>query len=407
MNEELLLSQVSEISKKHELLYEKTGGYFNIFKIANISTDEVRICRLLYELLSPTGSHYQGTAYLKLFFYEVLKQPISKDDLKSAQVFREYRIDQNRRIDLVIKTNTYFIPIEVKINAEDQKNQCYDYFIEAQKRSQNLKVFYLTRFGNPPSEDSANGLTKCYDGENYEEIVPLSFSEDILLWLDKCLKNSNTVKIAPIREVILQFMPTIRDFTNKIEDDEEMEIKNLLATPENMKSALTIQSVLQDVREDCMRNLFKSIEEKVGIEKLHNKFDYTDSDYEKIKTFYTKKASSYPGISYLYEHSSGQEIWTRIEIDQHIFIGYFVPIGGKPVAEIPSLNKKMKSLRESYLWCIGWKYLPDDNQGQNPNFMYPNDSYYELFDEKKMDEFSSYCAEKIKEFLALEENDAE
>jgi len=45
MNIQLLLSEVSQISKKYELINQKTGGYFNIFDIANISTDEVTICR--------------------------------------------------------------------------------------------------------------------------------------------------------------------------------------------------------------------------------------------------------------------------------------------------------------------------------------------------------------------------
>lgn len=104
MNIELLLQEISSISKKYHLINQKTGGYFNIFKIANIDSDEVIICRVLYELLSPTGNHYQGTLYLKLFVEKVLKIQMSESELASAVVYREFSTDENRRIDIVIRT---------------------------------------------------------------------------------------------------------------------------------------------------------------------------------------------------------------------------------------------------------------------------------------------------------------
>jgi hypothetical protein len=67
MEIQLLLNEVSNIRKKHELIKQKTGGYFNVFEITSIDNDEVRICRFLYELLNPKGSHYQGDIYLNLF----------------------------------------------------------------------------------------------------------------------------------------------------------------------------------------------------------------------------------------------------------------------------------------------------------------------------------------------------
>lgn len=41
MNIELLLAEISEISKKYNLINQKTGGHFNIFEIAGIDSDEV------------------------------------------------------------------------------------------------------------------------------------------------------------------------------------------------------------------------------------------------------------------------------------------------------------------------------------------------------------------------------
>ncbi|NLB80701.1 MAG: PD-(D/E)XK nuclease family protein, partial [Clostridiaceae bacterium] len=52
-----LLSLMDAISQKHALLAEETGQDFNIFKITDIASKEVLMCRVLYELLSPKGCH--------------------------------------------------------------------------------------------------------------------------------------------------------------------------------------------------------------------------------------------------------------------------------------------------------------------------------------------------------------
>ncbi len=85
MSVELLLSEVSHISKKYELINQKTGGYFNIFDIANISNDEVFVCKFIHELINPRGSHYQGYTYLKLFVENVLSMRFKNSDYKKVQ----------------------------------------------------------------------------------------------------------------------------------------------------------------------------------------------------------------------------------------------------------------------------------------------------------------------------------
>ena len=127
MQEEIMLRQAAAISEKYELLRKETGSNFNIFEIANIATNEVKICRVIYELLSPLGCHYQGSIYLKLFMEKVLGiENVDEAELKSAKVYRERVIKNDRRIDLLIETDKRMIPIEVKIYAKEQSDQCYD-----------------------------------------------------------------------------------------------------------------------------------------------------------------------------------------------------------------------------------------------------------------------------------------
>ena len=127
MQEEIMLRQAAAISEKYELLRKETGSNFNIFEIANIATNEVKICRVIYELLSPLGCHYQGSIYLKLFMEKVLGiENVDEAELKSAKVYRERVIKNDRRIDLLIETDKRMIPIKVKIYAKEQSDQCYD-----------------------------------------------------------------------------------------------------------------------------------------------------------------------------------------------------------------------------------------------------------------------------------------
>ena len=45
----------------------RQGKEFNIFRVQRILNDEVKICRLIRELLDPRGSHGQGSVFLRLF----------------------------------------------------------------------------------------------------------------------------------------------------------------------------------------------------------------------------------------------------------------------------------------------------------------------------------------------------
>ena len=396
MNIELLLHEISAISKKHDLINQKTGGYFNIFKITNIASDEVTICRVLYELLSPSGSHYQGTTYLKIFIEEVLKIEMSESELGSATVYREPWIDGNRRIDIVIRTKERFIPIEVKIYAEDQKNQCYDYY----QKAINSNLFYLTRFGDLPSEYSTNGLTD-------KEITAISFSDDILKWLENCLEQKETIKIAPIREVILQFMSAIRSFTNQMEDEKEMEIKDvIMKSPVNMRSAIAIESSVTECKRDLMGNFFKTIEEKVDRKKLENEYDYAANEGEKVNKFYSLKNSTCPGISYLYKTDvkPNIDIWVRIEIEDFIFVGYCVANCQKWEKQSLSEGEIMNHIKwidKPVIdnWWAYYEYLPDDNSDETPDFRNANEYYLNLFSKEEFDSFVDICVNKINEFL--------
>lgn len=403
MNLQQLLSQITALSKKYDLLNERTGGFFNVFEIANVAHYEVTVCRMIYELLSPSGSHCQGTLYLKLFLERVLQIQVGDTELETVSVYREYVIDEKRRIDLVIETANHFVPIEVKIYSGEQQAQCWDYYNFAKETfgSKGPVLYYLTRFGESPSEFSTKTLAKTDDG--YQVIINISFADDILDWLELCLKQTMTLKIAPIREVLLQFMAVIRKFTGKMEDDEEMEIKELLlSSADNMKSAVAIRNALDEVKQEMILRVFQAIDKKVGKERLHNEYDYADLNFTKIKKFYSHNYSTYPGISYPYKDNvkPNIDIWVRIEIDEKIFVGYCCPVnkkaGKQPLNQEEAeriLNIKLRSND----WWASYEYCTIDNEC--PDFKSMNDAYYKLFDKAYFNKYVDYCTDQILSLL--------
>jgi hypothetical protein len=287
-----LLSEVSAINQKYALVYQKTGAYFNIFDIAGISSDEVVICKLICELLDSNGSHSQGDAFLRLFIRDVLKLDFTELDYLTARVHKEYYAGR-RRIDLCIISVNYMIPIEVKIFAGDQDEQCFDYA----KTRNNSDLYYLTLDGRLPGENSVGSLTPVIENDvivGYEGMSLLSFSFDIINWINKCLALPETIRIAPIREILLQFKDIMNKLTGQTEGGAKMDIVNTLTkSAENMKSAIEIAGALSDAKASVMLDLFRELKRLFEHEN-RNVYDY---DEDSIRQCLTTRAQLFPCIS--------------------------------------------------------------------------------------------------------------
>lgn len=269
----------------------------------------------------------------------------------------------------------------MKIYAGEQQAQCWDYYNFAKEKCSNKEsvLYYLTRLGEFPCEISDKKLKKTKDG--YQEIINISFVDDILDWLELCLKQTITLKIAPIREVLLQFIAVIRKFTGKMEDDEEMELKELLvSSADNMKSAVAIRNALDEVKQEMMLSVFQAIDKK----------------------FYSHNYSTYPGISYLYKDKvkPNVDIWVRIEIDEKIFVGYCCPLKGK-AGKQPLSQEEAEEILNIKPRLDGWwascEYCTIENEC--PDFKNMNDAYYKLFDEAYFNKYVDYCTAKIRSLL--------
>jgi hypothetical protein len=204
----MLMREVDHIRNHYEKIIKISGGHFNIFQILGLESNEVRLhSTLLTELLNPNGSHGQGDTFLKLFVEK--NEIIGFDTTLSVAETEKYispvnsDYSQGGRIDIIVtdKKNHKNIIIENKIYAADQQCQLLRYY----NFDKNASLFYLTLDGSKPTNWSTKGKI-----ENYKTI---SYKEDIINWLESCLKESASLPI--IRETISQYINLLKVLTHQ------------------------------------------------------------------------------------------------------------------------------------------------------------------------------------------------
>lgn len=176
-----LFNQVQQIHAIQEK--EKLNGLndYNPLSVIRNPYSEVGMhSNMIYSLLNPNGLHYQKDLFLNLFIKYVLKD--IEDIGTNLTVAMEEQTNENRRIDFTIKSEKYFIGIEMKVEAGDLKEQTYHYYQylkeEAKKdNNQNVIIFYLTKDGKEPSLFSRCKGSDCID------VKCISFQKEILDWI--------------------------------------------------------------------------------------------------------------------------------------------------------------------------------------------------------------------------------
>ena len=241
-----LLKLNEEIIKVEEKSRKK-GDKFNIFSILGIQRKEVETHSfLLYDLINPNGSHYQGDLYLRIFLKEILKE---KDDFKiynlldnakNIKVDRETFISgkgiKNGFIDFTIEIDKYYIAIEMKIDSKENGNQLDNYktFLESIPNKEK-RLYYLTLFGDEVDkskieEDEKNGY------------IRIPFLQDISNFIEKSIEESKNLPI--IRESLIQYQATIKNITNQTTKDIQVKAVQIIDSPETARAAIGLSKSL-------------------------------------------------------------------------------------------------------------------------------------------------------------------
>ena len=421
------LLECKQITAQHAEAKKNRRRTYNIYQLLDITDKEIQMCRILADLLDPDGVHDEGIKYLKVFFDTVLHIDLPDSVLRGAKVEREYPIINKRRIDIVIDYQGGFIPIEVKINAEDMKSQCYDYYHFARKTDPDTFVVYLTRNGCMPSAYSLTGEKGDRLDEKY--IHCISFEGDILSWLDK-IKRIADENMVPMLE---QFEGAVLDFLYSEGESYKMDLsEKILESSSNLRTAIAIADSLNFAKAELMKRLFQEFENQM--EPLLKKYNlepemkskwYHYKDMATEDYYAYKSNTTYPGLNYVISSvnlGGGLSLWLRIEIEYRLLGSLCVfnyaansdngyEIGNQCDDISDALWKKLRGIillpeeKSNDGWSIIWRFLPtgtDIPRGTNekvPDFKVMNEAAIELADDDKRKEFVARSIKVIEEKL--------
>lgn len=418
-----LLQKTRTITEQSE--FAAAGREYNIFRVLECDGKEVLMCRMLADLLNPHGLHGRGSIYLKKFLEDVLHETDAEQLSASASVYKEYPIDEERRIDLVIAGNGRFLPMEVKIHAGEQQAQCYDYYQYAVRHDPNTRMIYLTLYGSGPSEYSRMSR----EGDcvlDFSHIQTISFQEDIAGWLQKL----EDTECDPVMSAMFhQYRQAIYSVTGYWKEKQNMDLMNILmGSEENFRSMLFISELAERTKAKLICDVLAGFEKemsgivsKYGLvrEKRFHWYEYLEQATE---SYYHQRESTYPGINYVIpdvQLPGGTELWLRIEVEYDLFSGLCLfdalaesEFGKGNQLNEPSehikkiLSEKIDTSEAQYdAWWVQWWYLPNGEKEnaagkeEIPNFRSMNEAAIRLSDPKKREDFIKKSVQVIDQKL--------
>jgi len=298
-----LLIAIESIAKKNVEIIKLKGETFNLFDLLDRREDEVKThSAFIAELLNPAGSHNLGNKFLYLFLemlydkkrkgqlWKDAELP-NKDELTGVKVEKEKSIGKiekdagtGGRMDIYLSNNLMQICIENKIYASEQQIQLsrYNQYIKKYRKPSNI-LLYLTLNGKASEEGNIN------EGEHY---YTLSYSEDILKWLENCLQIS--VELPILRESIKQYIILIKSLTNQLSSNTmKEEIHKLILN--HIVGSEIIAKEFDSAIEDISKKLKDRIIGRLGIVGI-NAESKQSKDFSSIWIKINNKENEFVGI---------------------------------------------------------------------------------------------------------------
>ncbi|CAN5177108.1 hypothetical protein BH09BAC1_BH09BAC1_01120 [soil metagenome] len=183
--------EVQTIINRNEEQRKITKERFNVFGCLTKHHREELHSRFIHYLLDPVASHDCGSLFLSLFIDTIKERPEIREQLAAiestignAKVTREKYIGRSSStknygcIDIFIGTKSFNIAIENKINAGEQLDQIKRYIGHCKELRKPFLVLYLT----------LNGKKSLHKHDH--EYFAISYEQEIINWLDKCIKET-------------------------------------------------------------------------------------------------------------------------------------------------------------------------------------------------------------------------
>ncbi|NME36671.1 MULTISPECIES: PD-(D/E)XK nuclease family protein [Fusobacterium] len=406
----IFFEKVSLINEKYKLVNSQKED-FNIFSILRDEWDEVNLhSRFIGELFR--NKNY-GNKFIEIFLEKI---EVEIQDIENIEIFTEYSVAQNGRIDILIKfidknKDKKVLIVENKIYAGDQEEQLKRYYNAMKKegyKNEEIEIIYLTLNGDEPSKDSTKGLSD----EIKNKIKIISYKNEIIDWIEDCIKEVALVPV--IRETLFQYENLLKKLTGKGEKNLRNELKELVLSNEKYVEAVySLSDILTDIKEELQLKFWIKLEEKLTevLKKYNITLDkeFNKSEFEKyIKNYYEKtRDNKYYGLMYYIKDIEGiGKLYLKIEIDWNIYYGFGVIIKDKSESfkkieidleeELYNLNFKIKNTQ----W-LGWKHLYNiENINETINFrVFDRELIFQLNDDKRLEKMIDYIVKQITKTL--------
>ncbi len=367
-----------------------------------------------------------------------IKRVFSSIKLKLGRESREIieKEYNEKRYEKYYKEKKYFPTISYLMNKD--KGICVDITIYESMlihyRVINKKGEYLNfnskKFKDISSKDLLKGITMNSDEESlhYEYIINNNEIETPDFW------NFNESYLKTYDEkyfdnFIENCVKRIKEFLEvKEKNFEEKKNKNIIfvnndskeifkKTYKNIKSAIKINEILEEVKLKHIEKFFKSVENKMDkLDSNYKKVDknkkdrYNNKDY--FKNFYKHKKNPLT-ISYYYQRNvKGDikdeeiDIIVNLTMGESILIGYSLLNKEGECLEILEYfsEEKLKSyfkIKEKINtkdFSIKLEKISDED------FYNCNKNYLKTYDKEEFEKFTDECVKKLKEFLEKKQN---
>ncbi len=234
------LRKVKYIWDKNEEIIKLKHERFNIFSILRKEHEEEKLhSAFLAQLLNPKGDHGFGDTFLKIFVKTIIKNNFLTENVYT---YCE-KVVENGRVDIYIDNGSQLLLIENKIYAGDQDKQLERYHSHMSQKYENAdsSLLYLTLDGKSPTNKSKGNL-------NENQFQCISYKDNILPWLELCLKEST--EVPTVRETIKQYINLIKKLTGGL--NSQMQQKEII---DLIKNNLDIARLIRNNFEVAEREL--------------------------------------------------------------------------------------------------------------------------------------------------------
>jgi hypothetical protein len=259
----MLTNQVLSIYKNS---VEKTENNFNIFRILQIESDEVRLhSRILKSLIE---LNIAG-------FIKAIPTSYWNKTSKPTDGFLRVRLEvpcssliegtNDGRIDIIVEFENLLIIIENKIYASDQNQQLVKYHEYGKSSGKDFLLLYLTPTGKEPTNAS------IYQANSNEGLQPgeyhlISYKNEILNWLETFRKELESKKeFNGIHEITRQYIQTLKNICLIMTEEQKERLQQLLENHEILNHVHQLKYDIETI-ENKIHEIWRRVSENISIE---------------------------------------------------------------------------------------------------------------------------------------------